>query len=231
MMDVSRLEPWVAEARQRYRTAEDMVTGVLREAIVTGVFSPGERLPQDQLAELLMVSRMPIRAALRQLDSEGLVVNIPHRGAKVRELSATELRELYELRVVVECFALRRSVVACSPDDLPELVDLANRCETAEEGDDWIHQRCAFYRCLYTIGNGVRVVDTIMALRAEVSRYLLRKRFCHGWHRELLEYVVEGEPEAAARFLEDHLIEVLESMEGEIAAANGWDARAELVGA
>lgn len=64
-MDVSRLEPWVAEARQRYRTAEDMVTGVLWEAIVTGVFSPGERLPQDQLAELLMVSRMPIRAGLR----------------------------------------------------------------------------------------------------------------------------------------------------------------------
>ncbi len=222
-MDLSRLEPWVAEARRRYRTAEDMVTGVLREAIVNGVFSPGERLPQDQLAELLMVSRMPIRAALRQLDSEGLVVNIPHRGAKVRELSLSELRELYELRVVVECFALRRSVVAATPSDLPELVDLADSCEAAEEGDEWIHQRCAFYRRLYAIGNGVRVVDTIMALRAEVSRYLLSKRFCPGWHRELLDTLVKGEPERAAQFLQDHLMEVLESMEGEIAAANGWD--------
>ncbi|MDE0232425.1 MAG: GntR family transcriptional regulator [bacterium] len=226
-MDVSRLEPWVSEARQRYRTAEDMVIGVLREAIVTGVFSPGERLPQDQLADLLMVSRMPIRAALRQLDSEGLVVNIPHRGAKVRELSPSELRELYELRVVVECFALRRSVLAATADDLPELMELAERCETAEEGDDWINQRCVFYRHLYSIGNGARVVDTIMALRAEVSRYLLGKRFCPGWHRELMETMVKGEPEEAARFLEDHLMEVLESMEGEIAAACGRDAAGE----
>ena len=222
-MDVSRLEPWVAEARQRYRTAEDMVTGVLREAIVTGVFSPGERLPQDQLADLLMVSRMPIRAALRQLDSEGLVVNIPHRGAKVRELSSTELRELYELRVVVECFALRRSVVAAGPTDLLELGELAESCENAEEGEEWIQQRCAFYRGLYTIGNGGRVVDTIMALRAEVSRYLLRKRFCPGWHRELLEILAKGDAEEAAGFLRDHLLEVLESMEEEIAASNGWN--------
>jgi len=226
-MDISRLEPWVAEARQRYRTAEDMVTGVLREAIVTGVFSPGERLPQDQLAELLMVSRMPIRAALRQLDSEGLVVNIPHRGATVRELSPSELRELYELRVVVECFALQRSVTAVTPSDLPELVELAESCENAEEGDEWIHQRCVFYRRLYEIGNGARVVDTIMALRAEVGRYLLSKRFCPGWHRELLDTLRRGAPEAAAQFLEDHLMEVLESMEGEIAAANGWDTKAE----
>jgi len=220
-MDVGRLEPWVAEARQRYRTAEDMVTGVLREAIVTGVFSPGERLPQDQLAALLMVSRMPIRAALRQLDSEGLVINIPHRGAKVRELSPVELRELYELRVVVECFALRRSVVAADPADLLELWDLAESCENAEEGDEWILHRCAFYRRLYTIGNGVRVVDTIMALRAEVSRYLLRKRFCPGWHRELLDILAKGDADEAAHFLEDHLMEVLESMEEEISAADG----------
>ena len=220
-MDVSRLEPWVAEARQRYRTAEDMVTGVLREAIVTGAFSPGERLPQDQLAELLMVSRMPIRAALRQLDSEGLVVNIPHRGAKVRELTPVELRELYELRVVVECFALRRSVRTASPADLVELRELAESCENAEEGDDWILQRCAFYRRLYSIGNGVRVVDTIMSLRAEVSRYLLRKRFCPGWHRELLDILTRGDTEEAARSLEDHLLEVLESMEEEISATNG----------
>lgn len=220
-MDVSRLEPWVAEARQRYRTAEDMVTGVLREAIVTGAFSPGERLPQDQLAELLMVSRMPIRAALRQLDSEGLVVNIPHRGAKVRELTPVELRELYELRVVVECFALRRSVRIASPADLVELRELAESCENAEEGDDWILQRCAFYRRLYSIGNGVRVVDTIMSLRAEVSRYLLRKRFCPGWHRELLDILTKGDVEEAARSLEDHLLEVLESMEEEISATNG----------
>lgn len=222
-MDVSRLEPWVTKARQRYRTAEDMVIGVLREAIATGVFSPGERLPQDQLAEVLMVSRMPIRAALRQLDSEGLVVYIPHRGAKVRELSPSELRELYELRVVVECFALRRSVLAATAADLPELAELAESCETAEEGDEWIHQRCAFYRRLYSIGNGARVVETIMSLRAEVSRYLLGKRFCPGWHRELLETLVKGEPDEAAEFLEDHLMEVLESMEEEMAAANGRD--------
>ena len=151
------------------------------------------------------------------------MVNIPHRGATVRELSPAELRELYELRVVVECFAVRRSVVAVSPSDLLELAELAESCESAEEGEEWIQQRCAFYRRLYAIGNGVRVVDTIMTLRAEVSRYLLEKRFCPGWHRELLETLATADTEGAARFLEDHLMEVLESMEEEMSVVDRWN--------
>ena len=110
-----------------------------------------------------------------------------------------------------------------SPSDLLELAELAESCESAEEGEEWIQQRCAFYRRLYAIGNGVRVVDTIMTLRAEVSRYLLEKRFCPGWHRELLENLATADTEGAARFLEDHLMEVLESMEEEISVVDRWN--------
>ena len=66
--DVS-LEQLVLASKTRFRTAEDRATSVIRDAVIAGLFQPNERLPQDRLAKLLDVSRMPIRAALRQLES------------------------------------------------------------------------------------------------------------------------------------------------------------------
>ncbi len=118
-------------SKTRFRTAEDRATSVIRDAVIAGLFQPNERLPQDRLAKLLDVSRMPIRAALRQLESEGLVQLLPHRGAVVTSLSAEELSDLYEIRVLIEAFALRKTVMAISPEQLAELGDLADQLEGA----------------------------------------------------------------------------------------------------
>ena len=87
------LEELASSSLARYRTAEDRITAVVRDAVSAGVFLPGQRLPQDTLASLLNVSRMPVRAALRRLESEGLVDLIPHRGALVRTMSRDEIQE------------------------------------------------------------------------------------------------------------------------------------------
>ena len=100
-----------------HRTLAERAFATLHEAIVTGVLSPGERLPIEELAEVLEMSPMPIREALRQLDSAGLVENIPHRGARVTELSIDDLREVYEARLALEPLAVCHAAERFTEED------------------------------------------------------------------------------------------------------------------
>src|SRR5438093_22182 len=76
-----------------------------------GDVAPGGRLRIEDLAELLEMSPMPIREALRRLDSAGLVEHVPHRGARVAELSLPDLREVYEARLALEPLAVQQAAV------------------------------------------------------------------------------------------------------------------------
>ena len=76
-----------------HRTLAEKAFDTLHSAIITGQLRPGARLPIEELADLLEMSPMPIREAVRRLDAAGLVENIPHRGARVTELSITDLAE------------------------------------------------------------------------------------------------------------------------------------------
>src|SRR5690348_7488229 len=93
-----------------YKTVGQMVYAVVREAITTGAFAPGEWLRQESLAEAIGVSRIPVRTALFQLEKEGLVTFHPHRGARVRTLTPAQIDEIYRLRLLLESHALRLSM-------------------------------------------------------------------------------------------------------------------------
>lgn len=206
------LEQLVLASKSRFRTAEDRATSVIRDAVIAGLFQPAERLPQDRLAKLLDVSRMPIRAALRQLESEGLVHLLPHRGAVVTSLSAEELSDLYEIRVLIEVFALKKTVAAISAEQLVQLGDLADELEGATP-DLWLRSRLDFYEALYSIGNTPRVVSTIMSIRADVGRYTWNLASLRSEnHRGLLQRIAMGNPDLAAAWLESHLRHVKEAL-------------------
>lgn len=214
------LEQLVEVSSRTFRTVEEMVAAVIRSAIVSGIFVPGERLPQDRLAGLLEVSRMPIRSALRQLESEGLVELHAHRGATVRALSETEISDLYELRIMVETFALRRTVAAVEDTQLAELEEIAAGLESPIGMTNWFEARQEFYRALYSIGNTPRVVSTIMQFRAEVGRYTsdlvdLKSET----HRDLLERIRSKDPDLAASWLEAHLRQVARELKKQVAEA------------
>ncbi len=79
----------------------------LRQAILTRHFLPGERLIERELCALLGVSRSSIREALRQLEGDGLVINIPHKGMVVATMTSQEAEEIYQVRAVLEGLAGR----------------------------------------------------------------------------------------------------------------------------
>jgi DNA-binding GntR family transcriptional regulator len=195
----------VKAAGERYRTAEDQALHVLRSAIEIGLFQPGEWLRQDQLASLIGTSRMPVRAALRQLDSEGLVILEPHRGAMVRVVLEDEIRDLYELRIIVESFAIRRVAHGASEDDLRGLSDLAGRIDGASSDEERTALMDEFYRRLYGFGNSGRVVALVMQLRSEVNRHASTAPYGKDTHRELLDALALDDADLAAAWLAAHL--------------------------
>lgn len=120
----------------RRPTAQDAVLAALREDILTGVLEPGDQLVQEALAERYGVSRVPLREALKMLESEGQVVNHPHRGYFVAELSFADLREVYHLRGLLERAALTVAVPLLDDVDIEEIAGLGEDVDTAgREGD------------------------------------------------------------------------------------------------
>lgn len=105
-------------------TLQFKVTTKLRELILKGQFSMGERLMQEEWASKLGVSRMPIREALRQLEVEGLVTIEPRKGAIVTPISTEDIEEIYRLRALLEGQAVEMAVDFLDEEDFEELETL-----------------------------------------------------------------------------------------------------------
>jgi DNA-binding GntR family transcriptional regulator len=204
-----------------YSTVGAMAYHVLRDAIESGVFAPGEWLRQETLAEAIGVSRVPVRTALIQLESEGLVVFHARRGAQVRDMTVEQVREAYELRRLFEPHALRKSMGTMTPQRLQRLQELADQLDALEEGPRFVEARVEFYRELYDAERNPTLTKLIEDLRHSVGRYLLGKRIAghtEHLHRHLVERVASGDIEAAVGTLTEHLDKVRAGVEQVVAA-------------
>lgn len=192
-----------------------MVYEILREAITSGVFEPGEHLQQDRIADMLDVSRMPVRASLQRLETDGLVVFNPHRGATVRELTPDEIAEIYELRILLETYALRRAIENITDDQIAELKILVMEMDTEPKPEMWFDSRQLFYRRLYEIADRPKLSEFIHKLRIEVGRYwmMLRVTDHPRGHQGILDFIEQRNATGAAEWLEQHLTTVSEELQ------------------
>lgn len=122
----------------RRNTAQEAVLSALRSDILTGSLGPGDQIVQESLAERYGVSRVPLREALKTLESEGQVEYYPHRGYFVAELSVADLLEVYRLRALLEAEAIRHAVPTLSDDDVAALAELCRLVPEASGGLDVI---------------------------------------------------------------------------------------------
>lgn len=218
------IEAIAETARSGYRTVEEMVVAAIREAVLSGVYRPGERLPQEQLAAALGVSRIPVRAALRQLEAEGLVTFAAHRGATVRTLDPAEIEEIYELRILLETFALRAAGELITAEQLDELEAIADRIDHTGGGPEWLKFREAFYDRLYAISKRPLTGELITKLRNDVGRYWLSLRLLdHGsaGHRIIVDSMRRGDTGAAEAWLTSHLNDVARELSRRLTIEGG----------
>jgi len=118
-------------------TSVEQATGMIRAAILSGRYGPGERIKVADLSNQFGFSAMPLREALRKLEGEGLVEIEPNRGATVRRLDRQFIEDLFELNMELRVFAVRRGMRAMTLERLDILDALAKAYEEAVARDDF----------------------------------------------------------------------------------------------
>ena len=121
-----------------WRTAHEFVRETLRQAILRGDLTGGSRLIQADLATQLRVSTTPVREALRDLATEGLITLDRHRGGVVRELNWDDMEEIRQIRQQLEPLAISMAVAGITDDQLAEAERLCDRMEDVDDLASWV---------------------------------------------------------------------------------------------
>ncbi|UTV30451.1 GntR family transcriptional regulator [Photobacterium atrarenae] len=198
------------------KTRTQYVADAIRDKILRGEIKGGDPLRQDALAKEFDVSRIPVREALLTLESEGLLEFHAHKGAFATELSTDKIRELFELRVLLECHMLAHAIPLMSDADLDAAEAMLQEYEeilnTGSRVDHWSNYNFAFHKALYTPANRPETMQLITQLNTQSDRYI-RIQLLHtagvakaeAEHRELLVLCRERNTEAACDLLKRHI--------------------------
>jgi DNA-binding GntR family transcriptional regulator len=155
-------------------TSQQQAYRYVRQQILSGAFSGGEKLNPARLADELGISRMPVREALRQLDAEGLVTIRPNRGAIVTVLSPRDVQELFEMRAVLEALAVKLAMPNLRGEALDDLEHLRQRMDRSiGDAKAWTQRHAEFHDFLTHQAERPRLRQEINRMRAAVQPYLL----------------------------------------------------------
>jgi len=147
-------------------TLRQQVLEVLRNGILSFQFKPGDRLIERELCEMTGVSRTSVREALRHLESEGLVQNLPNKGPMVATVTGAEAREIYEVRRVLEGLAVRLFAERAGPAERAALDTAMTALERAFAAAD-IHEILKATTAYYDVvlsGSGNEVIRRLIGL-------------------------------------------------------------------
>jgi DNA-binding GntR family transcriptional regulator len=193
----------------------DHVYRTLLDGITSGTLDPGQHLREVQLAQQFRVSTTPIREALRRLEREGLVHVSPHRGAIVAEFDATAVANLYEVRQLLECHAIRQAAAVVDRDftRIDELLADMARVIDAPDQLRFNQLDLALHRELDDLaGNpqlselAARVHRQIQGVRARCAVHLPgRPSTSHAQHQAIVAAVRTREAAAADALLQQHI--------------------------
>ena len=206
----------------RHKTMSAAAADELRRRILDGEFPAGFQLRQDVLAEQFGVSRIPLREALVQLEAEGLVKIVPHRGAVVSELSLAEIEELFELRALIEPRLLRRSAARLTAADFEQLRQILDQYSAelrAEHVHRWGEMNTQLHMLLYRHAEQPRSMGLVANLLQECDRHTrLQLSLTDGMeraereHAEIVRLCADGRIEEASGLLQAHIDNVGRSL-------------------
>lgn len=193
-------------------SAPAMIREGLRRAILDGDYASGMQLRQDELAERFGTSRIPVREALRQLEAEGLVTIAANKGATVTALSLQEVLELLDIRIALECRALRLAIPNMIDGDFEAAETILQNYAGSDDPIRWGEANWAFHSVLYAPCARPKLLGMIEAnyghvdrfTRLNVSRAAGKDRPLRE-HWELLNHCRSGAMAKAAALLEEHV--------------------------
>ncbi len=196
-------------------TIRDQVYQLLKEEICNGKYEPGYWLQEKEVAARLRVSRSPVREALRQLTRDGLVRDIPNKGVFVREFSIQDIEDVFDLRIMMESFALLHTSPKLEVPAKERLLEMLRQIEQAHTQGDrkaYITADIQFHHYL------IELCGNTFLVKAYGDVYSMIKQFCiyslidlqrfddsMVEHREIVHGIVTGQMEEAERCNRVHL--------------------------
>ncbi len=199
----------------KIKTAADQIAEILRNDIFSGKFLPGSRLKENEISEWSGISRTPIREAFRILESERLVEITSNKGVQVPIITKKDVEEVYELRILLEPYCIRRFISTIDENHLQEIEDILKKTEYA------INQRyySLYFKCsidfhgyyilkcqnklLYSVfsnaRNSMRCAQMVLDKNPEFYRKSLNE------HKEIVEALRERHPDKCEKLLRQHL--------------------------
>ncbi|MGQ7792495.1 GntR family transcriptional regulator [Faunimonas sp. B44] len=196
----------------------DRVAAHIRHRIAAGQLAPGERLNEVEIAQELNISRGPVREAIKQLASSGLVVSEPNLGSRVVKIDEVGVRHLYEVREALESMSARLAAQRMSAAQKDQLLKMLDEHEAAMDGDgsdaypagtsDWD------FHLAVLAGGGNEVAwricgsdlrDMLSLLRARHGRAPGRGRRALQEHRWVAEAIAAGDADLAGLLMAQHI--------------------------
>ena len=194
--------------------ASARIAEALRRAILSGEHEPGERIVQEDLAERYGGSRIPVREALRQLETEGLVRLVANTGAWVQSLTLAQCSEVYQTRERLEPLLLRHSAEYLTDDVIQTLHGLAQRMETAEDIEEFLELDRQFHFATYQ-AEGTHVLRDLVTRLWNTTQPYRRAytglvddehmRIFHDDHHMLVSALRDGDMKLAEQVVAIHI--------------------------
>lgn len=186
------------------------VANVIRKAIFDGSLKPGERLIQEDLAEVLGVSRMPVREAIYKLEMEGLIKVTSNGGAIVKSLNVEDIEEIYKIRATLEKMAVFKSIKGLQPEDVLELEKLVKKMEKTTKPEVFVQANIEFHKLLIKYCPWDRLLSFIETLWngfPQQTPTIIQNQISNSnkEHIEILNAVRAKDPVLASVLIEEHI--------------------------
>jgi DNA-binding GntR family transcriptional regulator len=204
------------------------VTSALREAIISGQFMPNERLIELELAARFKSNRVQIRAGLSKLESEGLVISEPNRGARVRSVTVEEALEITEARAAMEVLVAAKAAERATDDDIARLRSVLDRMRDAIANGDLLGYsdlNGELHSEIRHIAAHATAIRILSLLNSQVVRFQFRAILIPGRaaksfaeHELIVHAICEHDPERARAAMASHLFQVVDALRLAIAS-------------
>jgi DNA-binding GntR family transcriptional regulator len=193
----------------------DKLREQIEESIATGKLQPGTHLDETELANAYGASRTPIREALIQLASAGLVLMRPRRGAVVAQIGPQQLVEMFEVMAELEAMCGRLAARRMSPTEQAELLSAHDACKAArdmQDPDEYYYRNEVFHRAIYAGSHNSFLASQAQSLYRRLSPYRrlqlrVRNRIAASFdeHDGVVQAIIGGDGDKAAELLRQHV--------------------------
>ncbi|NQV44916.1 MAG: GntR family transcriptional regulator [Rhodospirillales bacterium] len=220
--------------RIKRKTITDSVGDEIREMIISGEIKGGQPLRQELLAARFGCSLIPVREALLNLQGEGLVDFVSHKGAVVKSISIGEVDEIFSLRALLECDILERAIPHITEADFSKadavLEQFCQLLEPDSKLQNWGKLNWAFHRIFYEPANRPYTLQIIGRLHTSCDRYIMLqiqldegRTQAHAEHVDFLKRVRGKEVHGAIKALREHILITGERLVDGLTASGFFD--------